>query len=292
MANAVWGEAEFSKVAPTPERGKYLWQRVRQDNGEWTYIRLTTSGEEASEEYLGILTTEPSADEPHMVGDAYVDGSEGGNYAIKVWTGTRWSTLSESGLPDSKIAVICAKAQKDVLSHIDPGSVTASDYAYFNNIIAGTVTADYIKSQQGVFDNISVRGDVSASKFRFNDIKLMWFYEEHENLGVEETKLLDFKNILEGEEFYGDLVSIGFSSPTTTGGPLSVNNFSILLTDRASSSVGMSVRLYKSECFELYYERDFINEGYVKGIGFRMVFKAGYDTRISFQLFHKIKENI
>ena len=63
------------------------------------------------------------------------------------YTNGSWMLLSESGVSLGEISEICAKAQKDALSIIEAGSLTASDYAYFNTIIAGTITADYISSK-------------------------------------------------------------------------------------------------------------------------------------------------
>ena len=72
---------------------------------------------------------------------------------IYVWEGGAWSTghwtpINYSNFSNSEKSKICAQAQKDVLSTIKPGSVTKSDYGYFNTIIAGTVTADYIGGKE------------------------------------------------------------------------------------------------------------------------------------------------
>lgn len=107
--------------------------------------------------YNGILATEPSSP---LVGDSYVDSTA--DYAVKVYTDDGWKLLSQSGMPLALLSEICGKAQKDVLSNIPTGSVEQSDYGYFNVIIAGMITADYVKALQGVFENIAVSGSISA----------------------------------------------------------------------------------------------------------------------------------
>ena len=91
--------------------------------------------------------------------------------------------LSSAGLSDAEVSEICSKAQKDALSAIPAGSLVGSDFAYFNTIIAGTITADYIsskdiksqnfqlgkagyrlRSSDGRFDAVdaSISGDISS----------------------------------------------------------------------------------------------------------------------------------
>lgn len=110
--------------------------------------------------YNGILATAPS--DP-LVGDSYVDSSA--DYKIKVYTENGWKLLYQSGLPLALLSEICGKAQKDVLGNIPTGTVEQSDYGYFNVIIAGLITAEYVKALKGVFEDIEVSGSISADHY-------------------------------------------------------------------------------------------------------------------------------
>lgn len=61
-----------------------------------------------------------------------------------VW---KWLSANDLGFSNARVSEICAKAQQCVLSKIPEGTVTLSDFGYFNTIIAGTITADYIGSK-------------------------------------------------------------------------------------------------------------------------------------------------
>lgn len=69
------------------------------------------------------------------------------NYQTGSETGI-WVPINYSNLSNAEKSKICAQAQKDVLSTIKPGSVTKSDYGYFNTIVAGMITADFIGSDE------------------------------------------------------------------------------------------------------------------------------------------------
>lgn len=68
--------------------------------------------------------------------------------ALRTWLGNSWAFLSQSSFDKPRISEICGKAQQGVLSLVSAGSVTASDYGYFNIIVANIVTADYIGAKQ------------------------------------------------------------------------------------------------------------------------------------------------
>lgn len=72
------------------------------------------------------------------------------NYlALKTYTeGRGWVLLSDANFDDARVSDICSKAQKCVLGQVQQGSVTASDFAYFNVLIANVITADFIGSKQ------------------------------------------------------------------------------------------------------------------------------------------------
>lgn len=67
---------------------------------------------------------------------------------IYVYQTGQWIPISSSNFSNSVKSSICMKAQKEVLSTIESGSVTKSDFGYFNTIIADTVTADYIGGKE------------------------------------------------------------------------------------------------------------------------------------------------
>ena len=58
------------------------------------------------------------------------------------------SAISFTDVSKRRKSQICAKAQKDVLDLVSAGSVTATDFAYFNYLIVGIVTADYIGAKE------------------------------------------------------------------------------------------------------------------------------------------------
>lgn len=68
--------------------------------------------------------------------------------SLRTYVNGSWVSLSTSGLPSTRISGICSKAQKTVLSMVQTGSVTATDYGYFNILIANVVTADFIGAKK------------------------------------------------------------------------------------------------------------------------------------------------
>ena len=92
--------------------------------------------------YWGPKSSAPSSGV--IDGDSYFSLSDKRLYYRKT---NAWVLLSSAGLSDAEVSEICAKAQKDPLSAIPAGSLVGSDFAYFNTVIAGTITADYISSK-------------------------------------------------------------------------------------------------------------------------------------------------
>lgn len=104
--------------------------------------RISVIDETEYKKYWGASSSEPAG--IAVEGDSWFNTSD--NLIYRYTSGT-WKKLSESGISNEEISEICARAQRDALSIIEAGSLTASDYAYFNTIIAGTITADYISSK-------------------------------------------------------------------------------------------------------------------------------------------------
>ena len=91
------------------------------------------------------------AGERFLEGDSFFNDFTSGNFTdayIYSLENNRWIPLSYTYFSNSLKSQICARAQKDVLSTIQPGTISKSDYGYFNDIIAGTVTADFIGSKE------------------------------------------------------------------------------------------------------------------------------------------------
>ena len=91
------------------------------------------------------------ANEQFLEGDSFFNNHTEPGFTdvyIYVYQIGQWIPIQASNLSNSVKSAICMKAQKDVLSSIEAGSVTKSDFGYFNTIIAGTVTADYIGGKE------------------------------------------------------------------------------------------------------------------------------------------------
>ena len=91
------------------------------------------------------------SNEQFLQGDSFFNYYQNGDFEdvyVYVYENDRWIPVSFSTLSNSEKSKICSQAQKDVLSTIEAGSVTKSDFGYFNTIIAGTVTADFIGSKE------------------------------------------------------------------------------------------------------------------------------------------------
>lgn len=123
---------------------------------DWTYTRITPKTDEADGKYYGIVDMPPTTG--LLKGDSCVQ-KQNGELVIKAWDGYRWVSLEDSNLSNAEQSVICGKAQKDVLEAVEMGTVTSSEYGYFRSLIAGVVSADYIKAMEGLFDSIVVTGN-------------------------------------------------------------------------------------------------------------------------------------
>lgn len=97
------------------------------------------------------ITAELGADEQFVQGDNFFNNyvnSSYEDYRIYVYDHGVWVPVMESSLSNTDRGFILSKQQKNVLSIITPGTVTKSDYGYFNTIIAGTVDAGYIGGKE------------------------------------------------------------------------------------------------------------------------------------------------
>ena len=92
-----------------------------------------------------------ASNEKFLAGDSFFNNYTSGDFEdvyLYVYENSMWIPINFSVLSNSTKSKILAQAQKDILSSIPAGSVTKSDYGYFNTIVAGTVTADYIGGKE------------------------------------------------------------------------------------------------------------------------------------------------
>ena len=95
--------------------------------------------------YLGILQELPNSYEQYNLanGDSCVyDGM------VYVYSETKgWKKTIESDLSATQKANALTCAMNDVLENLKDGDITATDYGYFKNLVAGIITAKYIGAQ-------------------------------------------------------------------------------------------------------------------------------------------------
>ena len=109
--------------------------------------------------FAGIFSSDSEAEaffnseyEGIIEGYTYSCSHEGyeDHLALKTYFNGAWIYMSN--LPSSfslaRVSAICARAQKAVLSQIPAGTVTMSDFGYFNIVIANVVTSRFIGSKQ------------------------------------------------------------------------------------------------------------------------------------------------
>lgn len=91
------------------------------------------------------------ADERFIDGDSFFNNYSKSGFTdvyVYVYEQGKWVPISFSNLSNAKRSMICSQAMNDVLSTIETGTVTKSDFGYFNTIITETVTADYIGGKE------------------------------------------------------------------------------------------------------------------------------------------------
>lgn len=137
---------------------------TKSDNLPWTVVSQTSETMNAVDitvydVFGGIFTSDSDAEDYFtaeygglLEGYTYAFGHEGyaDHLALKTYFGGAW--LYMANLPNTfslaRVSAICGRAQKMVLSQIPQGTVTLSDFGYFNIVIANVVTARFIGSKQ------------------------------------------------------------------------------------------------------------------------------------------------
>jgi len=124
--------------------------------GTSTYIQtLGYTNETKILNYLGAFKSAPTPltlGRYILAGDAYlnIDDTDANYMKILVYSvsAPNWVQINNYDLDASSKSEICGKAQKDVLSRVEAGTMTMTDYGYFNNVIADIVTARFLGSKE------------------------------------------------------------------------------------------------------------------------------------------------
>ena len=124
--------------------------------GTSTYIQtLGYTNETKLLNYLGAFSSAPTSvtlGRYILSGDAYlnIDDTDANYMKILVYSisAPNWVPINNYDLDDSSKSEICGKAQRDVLSRVEEGTMTMTDYGYFNNVIADIVTARFLGSKE------------------------------------------------------------------------------------------------------------------------------------------------
>jgi hypothetical protein len=113
------------------------------DDVEMDSITLGVVDETGNAKYFGTFSALPTSNTGYISGDSLVY-----NKLVYLFNGSSWQKSTKSTLSTSEKATALSLAMKDVLSGIDKNTLTASEYAYFENVVANIVTADYIGGKQ------------------------------------------------------------------------------------------------------------------------------------------------
>ena len=101
-------------------------------------------------EYFGHLSSAPTGS-VYLEGDSFVLNDSTSQYDGRIYsynsTMHDWVLLSNSGYSNETISYIASLSMHDILSTIPADTLAKSEYGYFNHIIAGVITADYISSK-------------------------------------------------------------------------------------------------------------------------------------------------
>lgn len=124
--------------------------------GTSTYIQtLGYTNETKILNYLGAFKTAPTPltlGRYILAGDAYlnIDDTDANYLKILVYSvsAPNWVPINNYDLDASSKSEICGKAQEDALSRVEEGTMTKTDYGYFNNVIADIVTARFLGSKE------------------------------------------------------------------------------------------------------------------------------------------------
>ena len=124
--------------------------------GTSTYIQtLGYTNETKILNYLGAFTSAPTPltlGRYILAGDAYlnIDDTDANYLKILVYSisAPNWVPINNYDLDASSKSEICGKAQEDALSRVEEGTMTKTDYGYFNNVIADIVTAKFLGSKE------------------------------------------------------------------------------------------------------------------------------------------------
>ncbi len=163
---------KYAFTMPTLE-AQAITARVYLDDVEMDSITLSVINQTEHGVYIGVFDSIPMPEEGtrFLKGDSYFNSSDNLIYTYGTHESvTAWHILSsytQDELSFEERGSILAKGMSDALSSIEEGTVTKSDYAYFENLIVGIITANYISSQKiqlrdnGVISSSGVSTDVT-----------------------------------------------------------------------------------------------------------------------------------
>ena len=146
----------------TTYEGYYANQWIVPYNNDFSSMSLTASLEGATTqnhtinvvditEYNKYFGTNPPST-GLLNGDSYFDKTN-----LYVYKDDKWVGLSEAQISTAERSEICAKAQKDVLDTIEPGTVVSSEFAYIMNLITDLITASHITmTERGIIQSSGV----------------------------------------------------------------------------------------------------------------------------------------
>lgn len=155
ITNSGWYNSSTSKLT-IPKNTTATYVTVEATLAGAPKQTLTVSGIDVTSRNNYFGTTAPGTP---VEGDAYFDTTDN---LIKTYLNGRWENLNTS-TNQAYVSEISAKAMRDALSRIQPGTLTQSDYAYFNTVIAGVITADYIGAKDITLDGGSIKSKGFAS---------------------------------------------------------------------------------------------------------------------------------
>ena len=151
ITNSGWYNSSTSKLT-IPKNTTATYVTVEATLAGAQKQTLTVSGIDVTSRNNYFGTTAPGTP---VEGDAYFDTTDN---LIKTYLNGRWGNLNTS-TNQAYVSEISAKAMRDALSRIQPGTLTQSDYAYFNTVIAGVITADYIGSKNIILNGGSIQSN-------------------------------------------------------------------------------------------------------------------------------------
>lgn len=129
---------------------------VTDSKGSSQYIDIGVVDATVYNKYLGTVDNLPeiTSSSKYFDGDGIFDKA---SYILYVLENGVWVYINSSSLTDGQKSTMLGYAQKDILSTIPAGSVTSSDYAYFNTLITDTIIASQLTmTDTGIIQSLGI----------------------------------------------------------------------------------------------------------------------------------------